>query len=103
MLNNEKIDLSDVGDSDSSSPSLEESAPSKFQPGTPILIRWVIKFSGGMIENERQADYLLIGFTILITIISLFLVFSIFKESPRQEPYRPDTKYGGQENPEQFE
>lgn len=92
MRNNEKIDLSDVGESDSTGPSPVETNPSRFQPGTPALIRWVIKFSGGVIKDEKQADYVLIGFTILITIISLFLVFNIFKKSPGQQPYNPEPK-----------
>jgi len=98
-----KIDLSDIGSSETTAPSPGESSPSRFQPETPTLVRWVIKFSGGLVEDERQADYVLIGFTLLITVISLFLVFNIFKESPRQEPYNPDTKYGGEENIQQVE
>jgi len=47
-----------------------------FYSGTPKIIQWVIKYSGGLVKDERQASYVLIGFVILATIVSLVLVFS---------------------------
>ncbi len=42
---------------------------------TPKIIRWVIKYSGGLIKDEKQANYVFIGFFALAIVISLFLVF----------------------------
>ncbi len=47
-----------------------------FQTPTPKIVQWVIKYSGGTIKDERQANYVLIGFVVLAIIISLFLLFS---------------------------
>ena len=46
-----------------------------FFPETPKMIRWVIKCSGGLIKDERQANYVLIGFVVVATIVVLFLFF----------------------------
>lgn len=45
------------------------------RPETPKIIQWVMKYSGGLIKNEKQAQYALLGFIILIIIVSLFLIF----------------------------
>lgn len=39
------------------------------------IIRWVMRCSGGIIKNEKQANYVLLGFVILAIIISFFLIF----------------------------
>lgn len=39
------------------------------------IVEWVIKHSGGLIKDENQANYVLIGFVAVAIIISLFLVF----------------------------
>ena len=41
----------------------------------PRMVQLVIKYSGGAIKEQRQAEYVLLGFVVLIIIISLFLVF----------------------------
>jgi len=46
-----------------------------FFPETPKMIRWVIKCSGGLIKDERQANYVLIGFVVVATIIFLMVIF----------------------------
>ena len=51
-------------------------APARFsQTQTPAIIRWVISYSGGLLKDERQAEYLLLGIAALGFIISLFLLF----------------------------
>ncbi len=45
------------------------------EPTTPKMITLVMKYSGGMIKNHRQAEYVLLGLVILAIIISLFLFF----------------------------
>jgi len=46
-----------------------------FLPGTPKIIQWVIRYSGGLVKDEKQANYVLIGLVALAIIISLFLFF----------------------------
>ena len=40
---------------------------------TPKIVQWVIKISGGGIKNEKQAQYVLLGFVVIVVGISLFL------------------------------
>jgi len=42
---------------------------------TPKIIRWVIKYSAGLIKDKKQAQYVLLGFVVVVIIISLFLFF----------------------------
>ena len=44
-----------------------------FQTTTPKITEWVMKHSGGTIKNEKQANYVLIGFVVVAIVISLFL------------------------------
>ena len=46
-----------------------------FETPTPKIVRLVIKYSGGLIKDENQANYFLIGFVVLAIIISLLLIF----------------------------
>ena len=41
----------------------------------PRMVRLVIKFSGGMIKDQKQAEYFLLGFVAMAIIVS-FLLFS---------------------------
>ncbi len=50
--------------------------PQTFYPRTPKGVQWVMKYSGGLIKDERQAEYAILGFVALAIIVSLFLVFS---------------------------
>jgi hypothetical protein len=73
-----------------------------FYPETPRLHQWVIKFSGGLVKDEKQANYVLIGFVALAVILSLILVFGGGSRSSRQAEYTPDTEYRGQTLPDNF-
>lgn len=53
----------------------QDSAQS-FGPENSKIVQWIIKYSGGVIKDEKQANYVLIGFVVLATILSLFLLFS---------------------------
>ncbi|PIZ85922.1 hypothetical protein CO033_01895 [Candidatus Nomurabacteria bacterium CG_4_9_14_0_2_um_filter_32_10] len=59
---------------------------------TPKMVQWVIKYSGGIIKEQRQAEYLLLGFVVLAIIISLFLFFTnIISQKPKIIPqFRED-------------
>lgn len=74
--NNSEIDLSkSFGDSGRKFQEEDQSPQYFFRPGTPKIIRWLIKYSGGLIKNENQAAYVLIGFVAVVIIITLVLIF----------------------------
>lgn len=50
-------------------------ATQSFQPRTSKITQWTIKCSGGLIQNEKQANVVLLGFAIVAIIVSLFLFF----------------------------
>jgi hypothetical protein len=47
----------------------------------------LIKYSGGMIPNERTANYILIGISIIAILCSIFLVLG--RESAPPPPTHP--------------
>ena len=51
-------------------------ATQSFQSRTPKIVRWVITYSGGLIKDERQANYVLIGFVAVAVIIVFVFLFS---------------------------
>ena len=74
--NNEEIDLSHALEDSGSGVKFEGSrVPRSYYPGTPKIIQWVIKYSGGLVKDERQASYVLIGFVAVAIIVTLFLIF----------------------------
>ncbi len=91
--NNEKVDLRSVS-KDSNIDGIEfhedKTSRSHYSKETPKIIQWTIKYSGELIKNKKQANYVLLGFVILAVIISLFLFFSGGTDIPK----------GAIENPE---
>jgi len=56
----------------------EEWRPQQFVPKKgwgEKLAEALIKYSGGLIKDENQASYVILGFVVLAIIISLFLFF----------------------------
>lgn len=45
-----------------------------FEPQAPRMAQWVIRHSGGRIQNGRQANYVLIGFILLAALTTFFLL-----------------------------
>lgn len=45
------------------------------ETATPKVVQWVMKYSGGVIKKERQAEYVLFVFVVVAIAISLFLFF----------------------------
>ena len=86
--NKEVIDLSDaLKDSDTGVKfEGEQRYARSYYPGTPKVIQWVIKYSGGLVKDERQASYVLIGFFILAVIIFSIIVFGNGNERPSGPP-----------------
>ena len=65
--------------------------PRSFQATTPKMVEWVIEYSGGYVKDEKQANYVLIGFVVVAIIFSLFLVFgggSSKSEKPGIETFK---------------
>jgi hypothetical protein len=90
--NNSEIDLSgDMKDFDTGVKiqSEERRSTQVFLPRTPKIIQWVIKYSGGLIKNEKQAVYILLGFIVFVVIVSLFLIFGRGGKSEREETFTP--------------
>lgn len=49
--------------------------PPLYEPKPPKMIQLVMKYSGGLVKNEKQASYVLMGFVAVAMIITLFLIF----------------------------
>jgi hypothetical protein len=54
--------------------------------GTSKLVQWVIKYSGGLVKDEKQAQYVVLGLIVLTIILSLFLLFG---SGEKQEIFTP--------------
>ena len=59
------------------------SAP--INPEIPRMIQWVIKYSGGSVKNEKQALYILLGFVVVVIIITIILSLNAFS-GPSEAP-----------------
>jgi len=47
-----------------------------FQTTTPKIVGWVIKYSGGLVKNEKQANYVLVGFIVVAIVVVIIFLFS---------------------------
>lgn len=45
------------------------------QEKIPTMVKWVFKFSKGRVKDQKQAEYILLGLSVLIIIISIILIF----------------------------
>jgi len=50
------------------------------------LASFIVKYSGGLIKDETQAAYVIIGFVVVAIIISLFLIFGGGKSEIKAPP-----------------
>lgn len=57
-----------------------------FKPKESTLVRLVIKCSGGFIKDEKHANYVLIGITVVAFALSLLLFPGSAEVSPVQVP-----------------
>ena len=75
--NKEYIDLSGALKNSSASVKFDEyRASASYYPRTPKMIQWVIKYSGGLVKDEKQAGYVLLGFVAVAIIITFFLFYN---------------------------
>ena len=54
----------------------------------PRMVKWVIKYSGGLIKDKKQAEYVLLGVVVTMFILSFFFFFNAFR-SPVASPIDP--------------
>ena len=47
-----------------------------FHKPPPKIVQWVIKYSGGLIKDEKRASYILLGFVAINIIVMLILLTS---------------------------
>ena len=69
-----------------------QSPTRSFHTEKPKIIQWVIKYSAGLVKDENQANYVLLGFAMVAIIISLFLFFGGNKAGvalPYEKTYHP--------------
>jgi hypothetical protein len=61
------------------------------QRNTSKMIALVIKYSGGIIKDEKQASYVVLIISILVIIVSLFILFKgeNVPNIPRPANYSP--------------
>lgn len=50
--------------------------------------QFVIQLSGGIVTNEKQANYVLIGFVLVAIIFSYLSIFDPYRKSPEIVQYR---------------
>jgi len=88
--NNNGIDLSgSFNDSDEKFNKQRPQTP-LYLPGTPKIIQWVIKYSGGLIKDEKQAQYVLLGFIALAVITVVVIAVSGGSNQPAPGPVPTD-------------
>lgn len=52
----------------------------------PKMVQLVMKYSGGAIKEQRQAEYVLLGFAAVIFLISLYLFFGVGSKAQKFTP-----------------
>ena len=89
---NKGIDLSHALDDSSSRIKFEgeQQYVRPYYSDTPKIIQLVMKYSGGLVKDEKQANYVLIGFVAVAIIVSLFLLFGLHTKTPKAVQYRED-------------
>jgi len=106
--NKKEIDLSGLLKDSGTGVKFEEyRVPRSYYPGTPKIIQWVVKYSGGLVKDEKQASYVLLGLVGLFLVILVILLANI-SGGPSKPPagYRgniPDLpEYRNPPTPENF-
>lgn len=59
-----------------------------YREGTnPKIVQWVIRYSGGLVKDERQATYVLLGFVVVALAAAFFLL--VFGGTGQVKPFPP--------------
>lgn len=72
---------------------LQEYKVERYDPETPKIIQWVMKYSGGLVKDQKQANYVLIGFAGMVIVLSLFLISSSYGGRSLTLPPTPGPDY----------
>lgn len=56
------------------------------QDDSPKIIRWITNYSGGFIKDEKQANYVIIAFIIVVMGVSIFLYISSRPNNSKPTP-----------------
>ena len=76
--NNEEIDLSGLIKDSETGVEFEEYKRLRFYySDTPKIVQWVIRYSGGLVKDEKQSIYVLLGLVGLLSIIAIILFSNI--------------------------
>ena len=82
--NNNGIDLSKYLDhSTEKSQTGQRFLGSHVSPTAPKIIQLVIKYSGGLVKDEKQANYVILGFVVLVIVTVIVIVMSSGSNQPR--------------------
>ena len=54
------------------------------------MVQWVIKYSCGMVKDEKQANYVLIGFVVIVVVILLYLISGMGIDIPQEALKNPE-------------
>ena len=58
----------------------------------PKIVQWAIKYSGGLIKNEKQASVILIGISILLIGVSVFWASNSKNKNKQQGSAQPENQ-----------
>ncbi|MBD3282462.1 MAG: hypothetical protein GF387_02530 [Candidatus Portnoybacteria bacterium] len=74
--NQNKIDLDQsLNNSGPESENTQKSSNAYISPTAPSIVRFLIKYSGGLIKSEKQATYIILILIIISVLISILLIF----------------------------
>ena len=69
-------------------PEIKKAAPQWEEPAQyGFFIRLIMRLSGGRINNETQASYVLIAVAALMIVVSLFIIFGGAGQAPFNIPF----------------
>ena len=60
-------------------------ARTTFASSKPTITQWLVKNSDGLLKNEQQAQYILVGFAVCALLASLYILFDVTR-SPSPPP-----------------
>jgi uncharacterized integral membrane protein len=61
----------------------DDSVPVAEIKDSPKMVEFVIRNSGGLIKDRRQAEYILLGVVVISILVTLFLVFAVINKKPK--------------------
>lgn len=85
------IDLSTYLDGSGTQSKKIQPPKSGYLAGTPKVVQWLMRYSGGLIQSKKQASYIILILALAVIIISLLFAFdTLFGEESIPDRYRFD-------------